>query len=273
MSCRAAGGRTGRSLTTPDANADQAVEKAKRVRRPFKRRHSARKAHGDDVYSLADVERLYSVDPQTVLNWIREGLQTVQGATRLLVRGDALNEFHAERNAKAKRPLGLTQFYCLRCHVPSEPALGSVLGATNAEPSLRFEASCRVCGTRMYRSWSKEAAQALSVCSDLLSDKRVLEFHEKSDVHSDHKVEGPSESDVFTLAGMGRDKAQPQKARQRSSKCTNRRKIETNCDSVIQPESQHQPERSQTSDGPSNTNGSCQLPLPFGFGPNWRTDE
>lgn len=132
-----------------------------RKRRPFKRLYRATGVRGDDVYSLAEIRKLFDVEEQTVYNWVREGLKRVPGTKRFLVSGHALKSFHANRNEKAKRPLRLDQFLCLRCHMPREPAPGSLIGADPDMPALRIEARCAVCGAAMFRPWSKTVSEAL----------------------------------------------------------------------------------------------------------------
>lgn len=201
-------------------------------RRPFRRLHNPAKARGDDVYSISEVARRYNVEEQTVRNWLKEGLETVVGATRILIRGAALNAFHAARNERARQPMTETQFLCLRCHVPREPASGSVIGATQEAPSLRLEARCGICDGPMFRAWSRSAAAALQARSNLCA------------VQSDIALEAPSVT---------------------SENHSETRQIETNCDSVIQCSTIATPNSSQTPEGPLNTNELDQFSLPFEF--------
>ncbi len=201
----------------------------KRKRRHFRRFHSATKARNDDVYSLLEVMRLYGVDEQTVRNWLRQGLVRVAGVSRILVRGDGLNRFHAARNHAAKQPLSLTQFYCMTCHAPSDPVVGSVCGANPFAPSLRLEAKCSTCGNTMYRSYSRDAASALAARSELLAD-----------------LTPPAVAQAPAAARIPRPD-------------------DTARDSLIPPVSPHRQKPDRTPEGADYTIESDQLSLPFGF--------
>ncbi len=203
-----------------------------RKRRPFRRLHDQAKAHSHDVYSVREIMDLYVVEEQTVTNWRKEGLKTIDGASRVLVRGDELNRFHAARNARAKQPMTETQFFCMSCHVPQEPAPGSVRGADPDRPSLRMEARCGICGGAMYRSWSRVPATALRARPDLWPGM-------------------PNAPPAVVLAV-------PEPARKM-------RRDETGCDSDISKVRLAASKDGQTAEKPSNTTESDQFSLPLGF--------
>lgn len=205
-----------------------------RKRRPFKRLHSASKARCNDVYNVAEIRKLYGVEEQTIYNWIREGLIRVPGISRLLVRGDHLNAFHAARRERAKRPLGPTEFLCFVCKIQREPAPHSVIGVDPACPGLRLEARCLICGTQMFRPWSRRSADALrslwNGCTDAPNDTAPV------------------------LSG----RAQPQRRVRRPA---------TDSDSTSQSHSCAPEQTPQTAGRPANTIGSDQTPLQLGFWP------
>lgn len=201
----------------------------KRKRRHFRRFHRATKARNDDVYSVHEVMRLYGVDEQTLRNWLRQGLVRVAGSSRILVRGDELNRFHAARNHAAKQPLSLTQFYCMTCHTPSDPVLGTVCGASPVAPSLRLEAKCSTCGNTMYRSYSRDAASALAARPELLAGLTL-----------------PVVAEAPAAARIPRP-------------------VDTARDSLIPPVSPHKEKPDRTPEGGEDTIESGQLSLPFGF--------
>jgi hypothetical protein len=205
-----------------------------RKRRPFRRLHSATKACASDVYSLQEVMKLYDVDEQTVRNWRKSGLECVDVNGRFLVRGDKLNAFHADRNARAKQPLTLNEFLCLSCHLPREPAPGSVVGASIHNPSLRLEARCSVCGTQLYRPWSTKASAALLSRQDL--------WPESSSMSSSVAAEQPSN---------------------RLDPPPDLRQLATTCDSVGPPKASHSRKLTRTTERRLQTQESSQLSLPF----------
>jgi hypothetical protein len=76
--------------------------------------HSPRKAKKHRLYGRADVEKLYNVCPNTVRNWMRQGLRPVPG-DKLIFRGDILNAFHQRRNDDARKACLPGELYCVRC--------------------------------------------------------------------------------------------------------------------------------------------------------------
>lgn len=206
------------------------LAKPQRKRRPFKRLHSATKARADIIYSLAEIVRLYDVDEQTVRNWCKAGLKRVETKSRFLVRGDELNAFHAARNAHARQHLALTEFLCLRCHAPREPAAGSIVGIHDDKPGLGLKARCQNCNTAMYRPWSKAASLALLARPDLWPPSPST-----ANVQPSTKLDHPAEM----------------------------QRIATACDSVIPAKTSAHQKPTRTPRKPAKTHESSQFALPF----------
>lgn len=73
-------------------------------------------------YRVEQVADLYGCHKNTVGNWLRDGLEAIDGARPALIHGSALNAFHTARRAIAKRPCGPGELYCLPCRKPQRPA-------------------------------------------------------------------------------------------------------------------------------------------------------
>lgn len=185
---------------------------------------------------MDEIMRLYGVEEQTVRNWCKSGLERVGTKGRFLVRGDRLNAFHADRKMRAKQLLTLTEFLCLRCHMPREPAPGSVIGALINTPSLRLEASCSVCGIQMYRVWSKKASAALLARPDFLPLSLFT---------CDSEATGPLSNQLNELPEL--------------------RRIAMTCDSVNPTETVYSRKSTLTPEEQVKTSESSQLSLPLGF--------
>jgi hypothetical protein len=201
----------------------------KRKRRPFKRRHTIR-ARADLVYSLLEITRLCGISEQTVRNWCKAGLERVPGTSRFLVCGDKLNAFLDARLAASRQPLAATEFFCLKCHRPREPSLGSVRMAHQGQRTTTLKARCLACSTRMFRAVSKETAEAFLA----------------------RQNPGP--------ASMSTATAQPSNP---TSLPQEMRRNDPNCDSVIHGEPRFSPKPTQTTERPADTIGLAQLTLPF----------
>ncbi len=245
----------------PDSHGRIGDPANERKRRPFKRLHNTNRARKDDIYSILEIARLYRVEEQTVFNWLKNGLQRVPGATKILVSGSTLNEFHKDKKARSKQPLGPTEFYCFSCKGPREPTPGSVTGASKIVRALRFEAKCSWCGKSVYRAWSQFAANALNANAELicplfpqLSEPATIPAiteHTPCKTPrvplqtSNHKAPHvPSDAPITDV------KLQP---------------LAMNCDSVIPGKTTQFKKSTRTAEVPDHTNDHGQLPLLFGF--------
>jgi hypothetical protein len=86
-------------------------------RKPSQIRYPSQLAKSYWFYTPAEVIALYKIYPNTLANWVKEGLQRVEGK-ELVYRGDVLNAFHKARNEKRRRPCGPTEAFCLQCKQP-----------------------------------------------------------------------------------------------------------------------------------------------------------
>ena len=58
----------------------------------------------------------------TVRDWLRAGLKSIDGRRPSLILGSELRRFLIERRAKRKRPIPPGMIFCLRCREPRRPA-------------------------------------------------------------------------------------------------------------------------------------------------------
>lgn len=75
-------------------------------------------------YTVEEVAGLYSVHRNTVRQWIKQGLPTVDRRRPTLVLGRDLSAFLRARRLKNKRPCQPGEIYCVRCRAPRHPAGG-----------------------------------------------------------------------------------------------------------------------------------------------------
>lgn len=102
-------------------------------------------------YSSEELARCLGVHKNTVRNWRREGLMPVDDARYPLFHGGTVREFLATRNARRKQPCPLGTIYCLRCRVPSEPALGMIDYIPLSQWGGNLRGICATCGGLMHR--------------------------------------------------------------------------------------------------------------------------
>jgi hypothetical protein len=114
-----------------------------------RRRPNPRMAKSRYTYDVAEIADLYGCHRNTVRNWFKLGLQTLDETRPALVHGSVLNAFHTSRRAASKRPCGPAEIYCLPCHKPQRPA-GDIVDCVPVNPKVwKVSAICPTCGGLM----------------------------------------------------------------------------------------------------------------------------
>lgn len=73
-------------------------------------------------YSVEEAATVLGVHRNTVREWIRRGLPTIDRTRPLLVHGHDLRVFLLARRMKNKRTCQPGEIYCVRCRAPKTPA-------------------------------------------------------------------------------------------------------------------------------------------------------
>lgn len=102
-------------------------------------------------YSVEEAARQLEVHKNTIREWIKRGLPTIDSQRPTLILGRDLAAFLEQRRKRNKRPCLPGQLYCLRCRCPQEPKGARVdyLPMTTAGGNLT--GICPACHARMYR--------------------------------------------------------------------------------------------------------------------------
>lgn len=116
------------------------------------------KAHR--TYTVVDAALACGVARGTVRQWIKQGLEVIDGRP-LLMRGCDLKAFLVDRKRKRKRPLGPHEFYCFGCQSPRRPAGKMVDYTARSASAGTLTALCSLCSTVMNRHISHEAVASL----------------------------------------------------------------------------------------------------------------
>lgn len=127
-----------------------------------KRLQNPRLAKVNRSYKVDEIAELYGVHKNTVLNWIKQGLQPLDNKRPLFIRGTTLNEFHAKCRVKNKRPCKLNEIYCMRCKQPRTPVRDLVEFKPINDKTGNLIAICSSCETMMYRRVSLAKIQLFS---------------------------------------------------------------------------------------------------------------
>jgi len=73
-------------------------------------------------YSVEDISNLLGVHNNTVRDWLKKGLATIDDNKPALVLGSVLKQFLKDRRVANKRTCKDDEIYCMRCRLPRNPA-------------------------------------------------------------------------------------------------------------------------------------------------------
>lgn len=116
-------------------------------------------------YEIGELARRTGVHKNTVRNWIRIGLDPIDGKRPVLIAGSVIRAFLTQRNAKQRCPCEPGEFYCFGCRTAKKPAAGSLECHSLGPKSGNLRASCQSCGTAMYRRVTLPEARAVAGAS------------------------------------------------------------------------------------------------------------
>ena len=105
-------------------------------------------------YRVDEVARLLGVHPNTVRQWLKVGLEAVDGGRPTLIQGVVLRAFLRDRQQRRKRPCSPGEIYCMRCRVPRRPAGDLVDHVPQSEYIGSLVGICPTCESLMYRKVS-----------------------------------------------------------------------------------------------------------------------
>jgi len=112
-------------------------------------------------YTVGELAERLGVHKNTVRHWIDEGLDPIDFSRPILFRGKNVRAFLARRNTNRKVPCPPGTFYCFRCRLAREPALGMVEYVELKPGTGNLGALCEACETIMYRRARRSALAAV----------------------------------------------------------------------------------------------------------------
>lgn len=102
-------------------------------------------------YLVEEVARLLGVHKNTIRQWIKSGLPTVDQQRPTLILGRDLVDFLTQRRKARKRPCQPGEMYCLRCRQQKVPAGDSAYCVPRTPLSGTLVGTCPSCNSKMYR--------------------------------------------------------------------------------------------------------------------------
>jgi hypothetical protein len=138
-------------------------------------------------YSVEEVSRLLAVHKNTVRNWLREGLASIDDQRPIVVAGLELRRFLTERRTRTKQVCGPGRIFCLPCRAPKIPAgnMAECIVASITAGSL--QGICPDCDRMIYRRVNLQKLEAIRGDLDITVTQggRRLEGTTKPNVNCD----------------------------------------------------------------------------------------
>jgi excisionase family DNA binding protein len=117
-----------------------------------KRHPNPRRVKIHRSYTVEEVARLLEVHKNTVRQWIKRGLPTLEDRRPKLILGPDLAAFLKAKRTKNKKKCKPGEMYCLRCRVPKHPALNMAEYQPKTETLGNLFGICPDCGAGMNRN-------------------------------------------------------------------------------------------------------------------------
>ncbi len=130
-----------------------------------KRHPNHRRVKTHRSYTAEEVSTLFGIHKNTVHNWIKNGLPTIDDKRPILIPGSDLAEFLQLRRNKSKQPCKPGELYCLRCRAPRSAAGNMADYSPANEKTGNLIAICPACGTIMNRRVS--LAKIEEICGNI----------------------------------------------------------------------------------------------------------
>jgi len=101
------------------------------------------------VYSVEQLTAAYSVNANTVTNWVGEGLKPSDDLKPYLFQGAVVQEFHRRKRAGLHRKLLPGQFYCRGCQTEVFPTIETVEDFYASNGKHMYSARCPDCSNNL----------------------------------------------------------------------------------------------------------------------------
>lgn len=102
-------------------------------------------------YTVEDIADLFGIHKNTVRNWLKSGLVTIDTSRPMLIHGEVLADYLKIKRAKNKQKCKSGEMYCVRCRAPKSPALGMTEYKPTTATMGNLIAICPTCGSIMNR--------------------------------------------------------------------------------------------------------------------------
>ena len=108
-----------------------------------------------DVYCTDDICAVFAdknLHPQSVRQWIKNGLKTVDNSKPALIHGNTIITFLKKQNTKNKCVTAFDELFCMACK-DARPIFQNKIAVTQKAHLLAVCGLCRTCKTKMFQNY------------------------------------------------------------------------------------------------------------------------
>jgi hypothetical protein len=140
-------------------------------------------------YTVEEVANLFSMHKNTVRNWVKDGLATIDDKRPMLILGHDLSVFLQARRVKNKQACKPGEIYCVGCRAPKFPAGDMAEYSPVTEKFGNLIAICPDCNSIMNQRVSLARIEEVRGNMDITFPKelRHIDKRTKPTVNSDLK--------------------------------------------------------------------------------------
>ena len=113
------------------------------------------------TYTIYEAAEALRVHRNTVRNWLKEGLPSLNDKRPILIVGRDLKVFLASRRKARRRPCKEGEIFCIKCRSPKAPALGMADYIPISTTLGSLIGLCPDCGTVINRWTSLQRLQEI----------------------------------------------------------------------------------------------------------------
>lgn len=139
-----------------------------------KRTYNPRLIRKGHAYYVHEIAALFKVHKNAVLNWVKQGLKTIDDNRPMMIHGSDLADFINARQMHRKRTCHRDEFYCCKCRQPRQAWERVVDLIQLKKGDLLVKAICAECSTNMHRI---SPARNLPELHELFAIQTINEKH------------------------------------------------------------------------------------------------
>lgn len=120
----------------------------------YRRNHNLKSISSNRSYTIGEVAELISVQNKTVYEWIKDGLQIIEGSSPVRIHGSDIVEYHKKKRKSKKQSCKDDEMYCCSCQKPQRVLNHEISIENRTSKIINFKGKCEVCGCNMNRTVS-----------------------------------------------------------------------------------------------------------------------